>query len=128
MTYENRTENRLCIYIRLHRREKKYMSKLKTLLRSIYIIIFSLSNMKQIFIEMISLMKRASKMKRLSGEEKKRFVMLELARIIPYDNAFEEILLDVIDLLIEVENGTLTINKDVKDNAVRCFDFMSCKK
>jgi hypothetical protein len=46
--------------------------------------------MKQIFIEMISLMKRASKMKRLSGEEKKRFVMLELARIIPYDNAFED--------------------------------------
>ena len=43
MTYENRTENQLCIFIRLHRREKKYMSKLKTLLRSIYNIYFSLS-------------------------------------------------------------------------------------
>ena len=84
--------------------------------------------MKLIFIEMIALMKRASKMKRLSGQEKKHFVMTELARIIPYDNAFEEILLDVIDLLIEVENGKLTINKDVKDNAVKCFDFMKCKK
>ena len=56
--------------------------------------------MKLIFIEMIALMKRASKMKRLSGQEKKHFVMTELARIIPYDNAFEQILLDVIDLLI----------------------------
>ncbi len=84
--------------------------------------------MKQIFIEMIALMKRASKMKRLSGQEKKHFVMTELARIIPYDNAFEEILLDVINLLIDVENGKLTINKDVKDNSVKCFDFMKCKK
>ena len=54
--------------------------------------------------------------------------MTELARIIPYDNTFEEIILDVIDLLIEVENGTLTINKDVKDNAVRCFDIFKCRK
>lgn len=84
--------------------------------------------MKQIFIEMIALMKRASKMKRLSGQEKKHFVMTELARIIPYDNALEEILLDIINLLIEVENGKLTINKDVKDNATKCFDFMKCKK
>jgi len=84
--------------------------------------------MKLIFIEMIALMKRASKMKRLSGQEKKHFVMTELARIIPYDNAFEEIILDVIDLLIEVENGTLTINKDVEDKATKCFDFMKCKK
>ena len=120
--------NILCIFIRLHRREKSNMSNLKTLLRSIYIIIYYLSIMKQIFIEMIALMKRASKMKRLSGQEKKHFVMTELARIIPYDNTFEEIILDVIDLLIEVENGTLTINKDVKDNAVRCFDIFKCKK
>ena len=84
--------------------------------------------MKQIFIEMIALMKRASKMKRLSGQEKKHFVMTELARIIPYDNALEEIILDIINLLIEVENGKLTINKDVKDNATKCFDFMKCKK
>lgn len=84
--------------------------------------------MKQIFIEMIALMKRASKMKRLSGQEKKHFVMTELARIIPYDNAFEQILLDVIDLLIEVENGKLAINKDVEDKATKCFDFMKCKK
>jgi len=87
--------------------------------------------MKQIFIEMIALMKRAGKMKRLSGQEKKHFVMTELARIIPYDNAFEEILIIVIDLLIDVENGKLTINKDVKDNATgsitKCIDFMKCK-
>jgi len=84
--------------------------------------------MKLIFIEMIALMKRASKMKRLSGQEKKHFVMTELVRVIPYDNAFEEIILDVIDLLIEVENGKLTINKDVEDKASKCFDFMKCKK
>jgi hypothetical protein len=73
-------------------------------------------------------MKRASKMKRLSGQEKKHFVMTELARVIPYDNAFEEILLDVINLLIDVENGKLTINKDVEDKVSKCFDFMKCKK
>ena len=81
-----------------------------------------------IFSELIFLMKRASKIKRLDGAGKKRFVIQEMKRIITLDNYVEEILLIVIDLLIQVENGELVINKDVKDNAIKCFDYIKCCK
>jgi hypothetical protein len=80
----------------------------------------------RLFIELIHLMKRAGKIKRLDGEGKKKFVLQEMKRLITYDNYIEDILIHIIDLLIDVENGKLTINKDVKDNAVKCFDFMEC--
>ncbi len=70
--------------------------------------------MKDLFIELINLMRRASKMKRLNGEEKKNFVLTELRRIIPFDNVVEELLIDVVDLLIQVENGNIVINKKMK--------------
>ena len=73
-------------------------------------------------------MKRAGKIKRLDGEGKKKFVLQEMKRLITYDNYIEDILIHVINLLIDVENGKLTINKDVKDNATKCFDFMKCCK
>jgi hypothetical protein len=77
-------------------------------------------------------MKRAGKIKSLDGAGKKRFVIQEMKRIITLDNYVEDILLFVIDLLIQVENGELVINKDIQDNAVRsvtkCFDYMKCCK
>ena len=81
-----------------------------------------------IFSELIFLMKRASKIKRLDGAGKKRFVIQEMKRMITLDNYIEDILIVVIDLLIQVENGELVINKDVKDNAIKCFDFIKCCK
>jgi len=85
-------------------------------------------DINRLFIELIDLMKRAGKIKSLDGEGKKKFVLQEMKRIITYDNYIEDILIHIIDLLIDVENGKLVFNKDVKDNAVRCFDFMKCKK
>jgi hypothetical protein len=82
----------------------------------------------KLFIDLIDLMKRAGKIKYLDGEGKKKFVLEEMKRLIPYDNYIEDILIHVISLLIDVENGKLVINKDVKDNATKCFDFITCKK
>ena len=82
----------------------------------------------RLFIELIDLMKRAGKIKSLDGEGKKKFVLQEMKRLITLDNYIEDILIIVINLLIQVENGELVFNKDVKDNAVKCFDFMKCKK
>jgi hypothetical protein len=77
--------------------------------------------MKDLFIELINLMRRASKIKELSGKEKKKFVLNELRRIIPYDNAVEELLIDIVDLLIQVENGDIVINKKVKKSCMSMF-------
>lgn len=86
----------------------------------------------RVFSELIFLMKRAGKIKSLDGAGKKRFVIQEMKRIITLDNYIEDVLILVIDLLIQVENGELVINKDVQDNAVRsvtkCFDYMKCCK
>lgn len=82
--------------------------------------------MKDLFTELINLMKRASNMKRLNGKEKKKFVLSELRRIIPYDNAFEEVLIIVIDLLIEVENGNIVINKKVKKSCMSVLTSWCC--
>lgn len=77
--------------------------------------------MKDLFIELINLMRRASKMKRLSGRQKKDFVLTELRRIIPYDNVVEELLIDIVDLLIQVENGKIVINKKMKKSCMSMF-------
>jgi len=126
-----------CVYIHsATRREKIQYVKLKKPFKAnnIYFILFKyfIMDINRVFIELIDLMKRAGKIKRLDGEGKKKFVLQEMKRLITYDNYIEDILIIVIDLLIDVENGKLVINKDVKDNAVgsitKCFDFMKCKK
>lgn len=83
--------------------------------------------MKDLFVELINLMKRASNMKRLSGKEKKKFVLTELRRIIPFDNAVEELLIIVVDLLIQVENGNIVINKKVKKSYKKMIASWCCK-
>jgi hypothetical protein len=80
--------------------------------------------MKDLFIELINLMRRASKMKRLSGRQKKDFVLIELRRIIPYDNVVEELLIDIVDLLIQVENGKIVINKKMKENEKELYEYV----
>jgi len=82
----------------------------------------------RLFKELIDLMKTAGQAKNLDGEDKKKFVLQEMKRLITLDNYIEDILIIVIDLLIQVENGELVINKDVKDNATKCFDFFKCCK
>lgn len=76
-----------------------------------------------LFTEMINLMKRASEMKKLNGKEKKEFVINELKRIIPFDNVIEDMIIVLIDMLIQVENGELVINKRVINNTKKCCIF-----
>ena len=85
-------------------------------------------NIEEIFKELIQLMKRAGQIKKLDGEGKKRFVLQEMKRLITLDNYIEDILIIVIDLLIDVENGKLTINKDIKENTNKCMELLKCLK
>jgi hypothetical protein len=85
-------------------------------------------DIERLFTELVYLMKRAGRIKSLDGEGKKKFVLQEMKRLITFDNYIEDILIVVIDLLIDVENGKLVINKDVKDNAIKCFDYIKCCK
>jgi len=85
-------------------------------------------DIERLFTELVYLMKRAGRIKSLDGEGKKKFVLQEMKRLITFDNYIEDILVLVIDLLIDVENGKLVINKDVKDNAIKCFDYIKCCK
>jgi len=138
MTYENRAtgnmgEQQVIVYIHSATgREKIQYVKLKKPFKAnnIYFILFKLfiMDINRLFIELIDLMKRAGKIKSLDGEGKKKFVLQEMKRLITLDNYIEDILIIVIDLLIQVENGELVINKDVKDNATKCFDFFKCCK
>jgi len=136
MTYENRAtgnmRNRIVYIHSATGREKIQYVKLKkpSQANNIYFILFKyfIMDIDRLFIELIDLMKTAGKAKNLDGEDKKKFVLQEMKRLITYDNYIEDILIIVIDLLIDVENGKLVINKDVKDNAVKCFDFMKCCK
>ena len=83
---------------------------------------------ERLFTELIYLMKRAGKIKSLDGEGKKKFVLQEMKRLITLDNYIEDILIIVIDLLIDVENGRLTINKDIKENTNKCMELLKCLK
>ncbi len=85
-------------------------------------------DIERLFTELVYLMKRAGRIKSLDGEGKKKFVLQEMKRLITFDNYIEDILIIVINLLIDVENGKLVINKDVKDNAIKCFDYIKCCK
>ena len=85
-------------------------------------------NIEEIFIELIHLMKRAGRIKSLDGEGKKKFVLQEMKRLITLDNYIEDILIIVIDLLIDVENQKITINKDIKENTNKCMELLKCLK
>jgi hypothetical protein len=61
--------------------------------------------------KLISLMIEASNMKGMRGMDKKAFVMNKLEEHMKLDNALEDFILHIIDLLIDVDKGKLTFNK-----------------
>ena len=74
---------------------------------------------KNITNKMLGLMHYIGKQKKLSGKDKKKWVMKELEKTITFDNEIEELILFIIDLLIQVENDKLVFNKNVKK--ICCF-------
>jgi len=80
--------------------------------------------MENLVPDMIQLMQLAGRMS-LSPRMKKKYVMDKLAHEIKLDNEVEKIILAVIDLLIQVENGELVLNAHVKQISKSIF---SCLK
>lgn len=60
----------------------------------------------------------------LTGQQKKEYVLLKLRQIMPFDNGTEDLIISMMDLLIEVDKGKLTLNKRVKKSPI----FMKCFK
>jgi len=57
-----------------------------------------------------------------SGEQKKKWVMDEMRKILVWDDSIiDELLLIVIDKLIEVDNGKLRFHHKVKKSLFCCF-------
>ena len=79
---------------------------------------------------LIDLMKKAGQNKELSGKDKKQFVLDEIRKQLELPEDIENLIVSLIDILIEVENGKLVINEKVKDGCLGCYGFLKkkCKK
>lgn len=79
---------------------------------------------------LIDLMKKAGHNKELSGKDKKQFVLDEIRKQLELPEDIEELIISLIDILIQVENGQLVINEKVKDGCIGCYGFLKnkCKK
>lgn len=79
---------------------------------------------------LIDLMKKAGNNKKLSGKDKKAFVLDEIKKHLELPNDIEDLIISLIDILIKVENGQLVINEKVTEGCTTCFGFLKnkCKK
>lgn len=70
----------------------------------------SILRLIQIFEITMDLMKKAGRLSEMKGQQKKEFVLNEIAQIIPLNNELEDAILFLIDKLIDVQNGNLVFN------------------
>jgi len=75
-------------------------------------------------------MKKAGNNKDLSGKDKKAFVLDEIRKQLELPEDIENLIISLIDILIDVQNGKLVLNPVVKDGCTGCFGFLKnkCKK
>ena len=77
--------------------------------------------MKKILNIVIDLMIEAHKKDNLNtGEQKKKFVLDAVRSLLDYPEQVEDLIIDFIDIIIDVEKGKITINKDIK-TFFNCF-------
>lgn len=87
--------------------------------------------MSDIINELVSLMIQVNiELPKAKGQDKKKWVINKMKEIITLDNYIEDLIISLIDVLIQVENGELVINPKVKDGCIDCFSFLKnkCKK
>ena len=79
---------------------------------------------------LIDLMKKAGQNTELSGKDKKAFVLDEIRKQLELPEDIEDLIISLIDILIQVENGKLIINPKVKDGCMGCYGFLkkNCRK
>jgi hypothetical protein len=79
---------------------------------------------------LIDLMKKAGNNKELSGKDRKAFVLDEIRKQLELPNDIEDLIISLIDILIEVQNGQIVINPKVKEGCIGCYGFLKnkCKK
>ena len=81
--------------------------------------------MSNIVSETISLMIKANiELPNAKGRDKKKWVLDQLKELITLDNEVEDLIIYLIDILIDVENGKLIINPKVKNGCLGCFTFL----
>ena len=79
---------------------------------------------------LLDLMKKAGQNKELSGKDKKQFVLDEIKKQLELPNDIEDLIINLIDILIQVQNGKLVINPKVTDGCLGCYGFLkkNCRK
>jgi len=84
--------------------------------------------MSNIVNELVSLMVQANnELPKAKGKDKKKWVINKMKDIITLDNYIEDLLIAFIDIIIDVENNKLIINKKVKTSMFNCFkDIQNC--
>ena len=84
--------------------------------------------MNDIINELVILMIQVNtELPKAKGQDKKKWVIKQMKEIITLDNHVEDLIIAFIDLLIQVENGELVINKKVKNGCIDCFSFLKNK-
>jgi len=86
--------------------------------------------MSNIVNELVSLMVEANiVLPKAKGKDKKKWVISKMKELITLDNYIEDLIIAFIDIIIDVENDKIIINKKVKTNIFSCFkDFKNCCK
>lgn len=69
---------------------------------------------------LIKFMTRIGNHKNLTGDEKKKWVLLRLKEEMDYDENLENIIMEVIDYIVLVDSGSIKINPVIKNNLC-CF-------
>lgn len=84
--------------------------------------------MSNIVNELVSLMVRANiELPKAKGKDKKKWVLSKMKEIITLDNHIEDLIIAFIDIIIDVENDKIVINKKVKTSIFNCFkDIKNC--
>lgn len=75
---------------------------------------------KEILKLMIHYMKYVGDIQNMSGILKKKFVLTKLRDELDLPEILEDLLINLIDILIDVENGKLVFNPKVKTSLFNC--------
>lgn len=75
---------------------------------------------KEILEILVRYMKYVGNMSDMSGESKKKYVLKKMRDELDLEPVLEDLIIHIIDLIIQVENGKLTINKKISKPLISC--------
>ena len=78
------------------------------------------SDLKYVFSIIVDLMSEVGNMRKLTGKQKKDYVLEKLKEHITLDNSVEDLIIYLVDTLISVEKGNIVFNPKIKKYLLCC--------